>query len=197
MTLPLRERRRLETARDIQRATLRLAAERGFEHVTTEAIAEAAGVSPRTFFNYYTNKEAASVGRPPPFSEEARTGLRTGSGSLTDDLKQFLDRHLDDLAGDEDIIRGLGAIVQESAKVRWLLDQHLRSLRTDLADCLAARLAEAPPALTLELADWALQGIGTAIERWLARPGQPLREALDDVWSAKMDAARLIARPAR
>ncbi|WP_172329784.1 TetR/AcrR family transcriptional regulator [Mangrovicoccus sp. HB161399] len=196
MTLPLRERRRVETAREIQRATLRLAAQRGLEHVTTEAIAEAAGISPRTFFNYYTNKEAASVGQPPPFSEISREELRAGSGPLTKDLKRFLDRHLEDLSDDEDIIRGLGEIVHQSGKVRWLLDQHLRSLREDLADCLAARLPDAPPALRLELADWALQGIGTAIELWLGRDGQPLRGAMDEVWAAKIAAARIIALPA-
>ncbi|WP_108260134.1 TetR/AcrR family transcriptional regulator [Mangrovicoccus ximenensis] len=193
MTVPLRERRRIETAREIQRATLRLATERGLDNVTTDAIAEAAGVSPRTFFNYYTNKEAASVGLPPPFSEEARAGLRAGTGPLPDDLKRFLDRHLDDLSGDEDIIRALGPIIHENGKVRSLLDQHLRSLRADLAGCLEARLPGASDALRMELADWALQAIGNAIDLWLGRPGQKLRRTLDEVWAAKLEAAKLVA----
>ena len=51
MTLPLRERRRQETALLIQRATLELAMENGLDAVTTDAIAAASGVSTRTFFN--------------------------------------------------------------------------------------------------------------------------------------------------
>ncbi|MCP3877409.1 MAG: TetR/AcrR family transcriptional regulator, partial [Sulfitobacter sp.] len=50
----------------IQLATLDLAVKKGLENVTTEEIAATTGISTRTFFNYYTNKETAAVGAPPP-----------------------------------------------------------------------------------------------------------------------------------
>lgn len=40
---------------------MRLAAEHGAEHVTVDAISEAAGVSPRTFFNYFDARDDVFV----------------------------------------------------------------------------------------------------------------------------------------
>ncbi|WP_328722073.1 TetR family transcriptional regulator [Streptomyces sp. NBC_00247] len=55
----LRERKKEATRQAVHEATLHLTVEHGFDHVTVEAVADAAGISRRTFSNYFTNKEDA------------------------------------------------------------------------------------------------------------------------------------------
>lgn len=55
----LRARQRQQTENAIRQAAVELASEHGLDAVTTEMISKAAGVSPRTFFNYFAYKDAA------------------------------------------------------------------------------------------------------------------------------------------
>jgi AcrR family transcriptional regulator len=53
-----RQAHKTRTQRTLQQAALELFAQRGYDDTTTEAIAERAGVSPRTFFRYFPTKES-------------------------------------------------------------------------------------------------------------------------------------------
>ncbi|MEU0743557.1 TetR family transcriptional regulator [Streptomyces sp. NPDC006134] len=57
----LRERKKRATRAALAEAAVRLAAEHGVEKVTVEAISAAAGVSVRTFFNYFDTRDDAFV----------------------------------------------------------------------------------------------------------------------------------------
>ncbi|MFI6166030.1 TetR/AcrR family transcriptional regulator [Nocardia sp. NPDC051052] len=61
--LGLRERKKLDTRMALSTAALELAFERGLENVTREDIAASAGVSVRTFNNYFTGKHDAIIYR--------------------------------------------------------------------------------------------------------------------------------------
>ncbi|MHA6629386.1 TetR/AcrR family transcriptional regulator [Pseudonocardia sichuanensis] len=57
----LRERKKQATREALRAAALRLALERGPENLRVDDIAEAAGVSPRTYNNYFASREQAIV----------------------------------------------------------------------------------------------------------------------------------------
>ncbi|MFA1542445.1 TetR/AcrR family transcriptional regulator [Actinomadura monticuli] len=91
----LRERKKEATRRALHEAAMRLAVEHGLDEVTVEAIADAAGVSRRTFSNYFGGKEEALLyggeqrmaslveifeSRPP--DESSWTALRASVGSV-------------------------------------------------------------------------------------------------------------------
>lgn len=56
-----RERRKRSTRRALRSAALELGLERGWAEVRVEEVAERAGVSARTFFNYFETKEDAAL----------------------------------------------------------------------------------------------------------------------------------------
>jgi AcrR family transcriptional regulator len=72
----LRERKKVDTRRALSDATLHLAFERGLDNVTREAIADAAGVSLRTFNNYFGNKYEALAYRQVQRMERALAVFR-------------------------------------------------------------------------------------------------------------------------
>src|SRR5690349_15231869 len=56
-TMGLRETKKLKTRQEIAGQAMGLFARRGFDHVTVAEVAEAAGVSEKTVFNYFPTKE--------------------------------------------------------------------------------------------------------------------------------------------
>ena len=110
----LRERKKQATRRLLRRAALGLVAERGLANVTVEDIAEAAEVSPRTFFNYFPSKEAVLFGGEPDRAARLRERVAT------------------EVPG-EPVIAALRAVLAQDAEA---MADELRSLGGDPADWL-------------------------------------------------------------
>lgn len=72
----LRERKKAETRTALSWAAISLTVERGYDNVKVEDIAAAAGVSPRTFNNYFASKAEAIVSRQVDRSRRAADALR-------------------------------------------------------------------------------------------------------------------------
>lgn len=60
--LGLRERKKLKMRRDIERTALQSVLERGYDETTIELICREVEISKKTFFNYFSSKEAALLG---------------------------------------------------------------------------------------------------------------------------------------
>ncbi|MET4096384.1 helix-turn-helix domain-containing protein [Arthrobacter sp. UYCu712] len=87
---PLRARRRAETWSALHEAAASLALKRGVEHTTVEAIAEGAGVSPRTFFNYFRAKEDAILGLHEPRVDPDELSRISTAGDLLAQVSRLL-----------------------------------------------------------------------------------------------------------
>ncbi|BDX34328.1 TetR family transcriptional regulator [Mycobacterium antarcticum] len=76
-----RERNKRATRQALRTATLELALERGIDAVTIDEIARRAGVSTRTFFNYFDTKEDAALLELFLVSDEELEGFAVATGS--------------------------------------------------------------------------------------------------------------------
>jgi AcrR family transcriptional regulator len=92
MTAGLRERKKAETRRALERAALKLFSRRGYDEVTVEEIADAAKVSPRTFFRYFSTKEEVILGPQIEMLEhlEAELARRPHDEPVLESVRQSL-----------------------------------------------------------------------------------------------------------
>ncbi|MDN5878389.1 MAG: TetR/AcrR family transcriptional regulator [Arthrobacter sp.] len=89
--LTQRERNRLETWNAIHDAAAAMTLEDGPVSVTIEAVASRAGVSKRTFFNYFPTKEDAILGtRAPLVSDELLEKFRSSDADLLTRIVRIL-----------------------------------------------------------------------------------------------------------
>ena len=195
----LRERKKLATRRLLRRAALELVAERGLHDVTVEDIAEAADVSPRTFFNYFSSKEAVLFGGDPERAAELREGVVTEAPgkSALEALGAVLARDSEAMA---DELRSLGGDPAE-----WLrrmkvarTDPHVRAahaaqmamLERALAEGVAARIGadqETDPYPGI-LAAAAVSVVRACLTFWAGTGGAtPLSQLIDRAFTALGD----------
>jgi AcrR family transcriptional regulator len=90
-TASLRELKRWETSRRITMCAQRLTDGHGLDGFTMEDLAEAAGVSRRTLFNYFPSKTDAVLGEHPEIPPEVLTTFHAGGphGDLLEDLAEL------------------------------------------------------------------------------------------------------------
>jgi len=123
----LRERKRTATRTAITSAARALTSEKGLNGYTVEEVCEAAGISRRTFFNYFPTKEDAIIGHadddvPADVIDEFVAG---GADSPAGDISPTLFRDLvrlslrlaEDMTASEEETRQLIAVVKKEPQL--------------------------------------------------------------------------------
>ncbi len=144
--LGLRERKKLDTRRALSDAAMQLTFERGIDNVTREAIADLAGVSLRTFSNYFAGKYEALAYRQTERLRRSIAVLRQRPAdeplwtSITEAVVAPLEEDFSDMDGNKNRIPSRAQLVEIR---KLLLSQEIRNAMTkDLFDEWVEAIAE-------------------------------------------------------
>lgn len=179
----LRERKKRAMRAKLSDVALRLALERGVSHVRVEDIAAEADVSPRTFNNYFPNKEAAIVGSATIRAEQLceilssqPDGLALHNALRSTVIALFEEEPDRDWIARARLIRAEPSLFAEAAKTDRSIEQDIaseigRRAGVDPATHLAPRLAAAV----------LIAAIHAAVELWLDRDKGTLGDVVRQV----------------
>jgi AcrR family transcriptional regulator len=197
--LGLRERKKLATRQALSHAALQLALERGWGNVVREDIAAVAGVSVRTFNNYFSSKEEAIVSQAVARADRIAAELRARPAA--EPLAAALTRAFDGQYAGADQAGGEWAsrirLIVSAPELRAEYLKALAAIERSLAEAVAERLGtdverDLYPHV-LAAAVYSAERV--AIARWL-ESGPPgglrvlLREALAQVLGGSLGSKR-------
>ena len=137
----LRERRRDSTRREISRVAIDLVLDRGLGEVTVDDIAEAAGVSPRTFFNYFPSKKAALMPGPDPLAvANVQRFAAARDVPVIDGLKALLTEHATVSPDIRDNVRAAHELLTRYPELAPTLHESIAGFEASIVDAVAQRL---------------------------------------------------------
>lgn len=165
----LRERKKAATRKALSEAALRLALENGMANVRVGDIADAAGVSLRTYNNYFSSAEAAVVAAITD-QRAARVAAalrdRPSGESLADGVVAVVAEHYA-TAPSADALR----LLTSAARLRAEYVGAVTGLRTPLEEVIADRLGAHDSMLPGVLAAAVAAAVRVAFEHWV-RPSE-------------------------
>ncbi len=135
----LRERKKEATREALSMAALRLALERGIANVRVGDIAAAAGVSPRTYNNYFSNREQAicALGARRALRIVSAFNERPASEALAEALVHaMVDRNDAQSEPDKDVFRLM--MCDDVVRGEWF--KAIAAIHRPFADAIAARV---------------------------------------------------------
>ncbi len=198
----LRERKREETARALARAAYGIVREQGVDAVTADAVAERAGVSRRTFFNYFPSVESVLTASVAELlgAAAARLERRPAGEDVVTSVLAVVDDPVD-----LDLVERLGVLAeagQESPHARALMVGELHEWLDWFEGWLRGRLGEGPSDLQVATLAATLMAAAEAAMRVWARDaaggstgGPTFHEVLGDALGHLRPALDALAAP--
>lgn len=144
----LRTRKRAETRSALVQAAYAIVRDAGFEGLTAEAVADRAGVSRRTFFNYFSSVESVLTASVTEFF--ASVGDRLEARPVDEDVLDSALAVVTD-PGDSDLLERIGVLAaagEASPHARGLILVELHAWLDWLEGWLRRRLAPGEPRVT-------------------------------------------------
>lgn len=165
----LRERKKIATREALSAAAFRLALERGAENVRVDDIAEAAGVSPRTYNNYFSSREEAIMA-----AVVAERASRIGAALLARPADEpFADAVVEAVVEQYCEPSGDALVLITSAPaLRAEFVEAVATIEQPLAAAIADRTGSTDELATAVLAAAVSAAARVAVERWIRRPGK-------------------------
>ena len=158
--LSLRERKKLKTRTAIQEHAMRLFREQGYDATTVEQIADAAEVSPSTFFRYFPTKEDVVLFDATDPLMFASFAAQPGELSVVEALKRSFHDVYAELTPEE-----LASQIERQELIRTvpelrgrMLDDLVRSIDI-LAEMVAERVGRSPQDIAVRSFSGALIGM--------------------------------------
>jgi len=140
----LRERQKDDTRAAIHEAAAAAALEGGLASATVEAIAERAGISRRTFFNYFPTKEDAILGlREAALDVDAVASFRAGTGTLVGDAVHLMAAAMRAAGLDSLTDKGIRGVLRAVPELTTRVKQHVTEVQRLVEPLIAERQAAA------------------------------------------------------
>lgn len=189
------ETRRFKTAKKIQAAAIELAVRDSLPNVTTEAIARHAGISTRTFFNYYPYKEAALMGPPPDYPPEASEIFIAGKGRLIEDLGLLIEAHLARYLNERELIGAMLALSDKDPKLEALRNSAMLARRAQMRTLLHRRMPGSDERVIEILAAAIIAATNAATKDWVSGAREDFIAAAHENLSLILTAAEMLDKP--
>jgi AcrR family transcriptional regulator len=162
----LREQKKQATKEALREAALRLALTCGPENVRVDDIAEAAGVSPRTYNNYYASREQAIVAAVTAERESRVAAAVAASPPDTSLSAAVTESIVAQYTAPGDHSRDALLMITSRPALRTAFVNTATEIEHPLTDAIAERLGD--PATAHILAASVAAAVRVALERWLA-----------------------------